>query len=576
MSVRTAVFVRRQRTKNASTGFGAYRFGKVRVAVIEFASRSLAVTRARVRDIPARWFWIGVCTISAALAAVLAVYLDTWPPHEDEALAVFVARGSLPHVLHTVIAERGGAPLHFVLVWAVVHLGGGLAAVRAISVVFAVASVPAIAVLGARLADRLVGLVAAILASGSWVLLFHGIYGRMYSLFLFTSALSFIAMIDALERGGRRRFALWGVALLATLASHPYAGLVLAAQGLYVVLRGKRRRAAISTLAIVAVCAAPFWWADAVLRRRFDVGLGGGGTRLGSPNAVARYFWWVSGDFSAGHHGWSAPVLVIAAAGFVLIAVRRRRSALLTACTVLVPTLAFLAARLHSTTSPEARHLIFALPFFSTMLAVPFVDLARARPPATAALAAATLLTLVFGEVRWAHRKTPALFDGDPHAQVQARTEAADWLAARSLPSDILFGYEPLYLEAWDRDRAVSPHAIPRADPTLLADALYGLRRPLGHGVWVFDASDTTNLWRRSTIRYAVPRPAKDFEARAFGPYLVIRSRSALDTPEHFLSATARVMELGRTLKIGDADVNLGAVRGAATQLRLHPVRSRY
>jgi hypothetical protein len=35
-------------------------------------------------------------------------------------------------------------------------------------------------------------------------------------------------------------------------------------------------------------------------------------------------------------------------------------------------------------------------------------------------------------------------------------------------------------------------------------------------------------------------------------------------------------MELGRTLKIGDADVNLGAVRGAATQLRRHPIRNRY
>jgi hypothetical protein len=543
--------------------------------VIEFASRSLAYTRTRVRDIPVRWFWAGVGAVAAGLATVLAVYLDTWPPHEDEALAIFVARGSLPHVLHTVIAERGGAPLHFVLTWAVVHLGGGLTALRAVSLAFAVASVPAIAALGARLADRLVGLVAAVFACGSWVLLFHGIYGRMYSLFLFTSAVSFVAMLDALERGGRRRVALWGVALLATLASHPYAAFVLAAQALYVILRGERRRAAVTTVVVVAVSATPFWWGDLVLRRRFDVGVGGGGDRLGSPSAVAHYFWWVSGDFSAGHH-WAAPVLVLAATGFALVAARRRRSALLSACIVLVPAIAFLTAKLHSTTSPEARHLIFALPFFSTMLAVPLVDLGRVRPPATAAVAVAAVLTLVFGEVRWAHRKTPALFDGDPPAQAQARTQAADWLAARSLPGDILFGYEPLYLEAWDHDRAVSPHAVPRADPTLLADALQGLPRPLGHGVWVFDASDTTNVWRRSTIHYGVPQPASQFEARTFGPYLVIRSRSALDTPEHFLTVTARVMELGRTLKIGDADVNLGAVRGAATQLRRHPIRNRY
>jgi hypothetical protein len=133
--------------------------------VIELASRSLALTRARTRDISARWFWASVALTAAGLAGALAVYLNTWPPHEDEALAVFVARGSLPHVLHTVIADRGGAPLHFVLVWAVVHAGGGLTAVRAVSLILAVGAVPAIAVLGARLVDRATGLVAALLAS---------------------------------------------------------------------------------------------------------------------------------------------------------------------------------------------------------------------------------------------------------------------------------------------------------------------------------------------------------------------------------------------------------------------------
>jgi Dolichyl-phosphate-mannose-protein mannosyltransferase len=536
--------------------------------VIEFASRSLAFTRTRARDIPARWFRVGVALTAATLASVLAVYLNTWPPHEDEALAIFVARGSLPHVVHTVIADRGGAPLHFILVWAVVHMGGGLTAVRAISLVLAVASVPAIAVLGARLVDRLTGLVAALLASGTWMLLFHGVYGRMYSLFLFTSTLSFIALLAALERGGRRRFVLWGIAALATLASHPYAVLVLAAQGVYVVLCGERRRAALTALTVVGLCAAPFWWADLVLRRRFDVGVGGGGARLGSPSSVAHYFWWVSGDFAAGHREWSTPVLVIAAAGFILIAARRRRSALLIACVVLVPAIAFVAARLHSTASPEARHLIFALPFFSTMLAAPLVRLGRIRPPATAAIAFAAVGVLLVGEVLWADRKTPELFDGDTPTKAQARTQAAEWLTARSRPDDVLFGFEPIYLAAWDRDRALSKYALPRADATLLASALRALPRPLGHGVWVFDADDTTNVWRRPSIRYAVPDPPREFEARTFGPYLVIRSRSALLTPARYLTVSARVMELGRSLRIGDADVNFGAIRGAAAKMR--------
>ena len=141
------------------------------------------------------------------------------------------------------------------------HLGGGLTVLRLVSLVFAVASVPLIALLGARLADRATGLVAAILACGTWVLLFQGIYGRMYSLFLFTSLLSFVALLSALDLGTKKRFALWGLALLAMLASHPYAALVVAGQGLFVLLRRTRVRAALMTFASVAVVGIPFWWA---------------------------------------------------------------------------------------------------------------------------------------------------------------------------------------------------------------------------------------------------------------------------------------------------------------------------
>src|SRR5437868_11108357 len=148
-------------------------------------------------------FWVATMAVTAAVAAVLAWFLRTWPPHEDEGLALFVGRGSLGHVLHTVIAQRGGAPLHFLLAWAVVHLGGGLTALRAVSLFFAVASVPAMAGLGARLTDRVTGVVGAVLASWTWVLLFQGVFGRMYSLFLFTSTLSFLALVVALDRGGR-------------------------------------------------------------------------------------------------------------------------------------------------------------------------------------------------------------------------------------------------------------------------------------------------------------------------------------------------------------------------------------
>jgi hypothetical protein len=498
----------------------------------------------------------GVLTV--AVAAALLWLVDLWPPHEDEALALFVGRGSLGDVLHTVIADRGGAPLHFMLAWAVVHAGGGLTALRLVSVAFAVASVPLMAMLGARLADRATGVLAAAFASASWVFLFHGVFARMYSLFLFASLLSFLALLA-------RRYVLWGLALLLVLASHPYAVLVVGAQVLFVLLCARDRRA-FATLGVVAVTGFPFWWADLVLRNRFDVGVGGGGNRLGSPASVLRYLWSVAGDFSSHAHVWAAFLVVLAAIGAVLLVRQNRTAAVLTGCVIIVPALAFTLATLRSTTSPEARHLIFALPFYSVLLALPLTTIAR-RGSAFVAVAAAAAVVIVVGNVRWAHAKTPELFDGDPAGETRARDAAAAWLASTSRPDDVLLGYEPVFLRAWEQNRSFSEIVLPRADPALFAKALKDIHGSLGRGIWVFDASDTTNAKERPTIAFVLPQPHAQFEGRVYGPYLVIRTRQPLRTRARYVAVAKRVLKVGRALEINDADVNLHTILQAESRL---------
>ena len=143
------------------------------------------------------------------------------------------------------------------------------------------------------------------------------------------------------------------------------------------------------------------------------------------------------------------------------------------------------------------------------------------------------LLAIVVGEVAWAYDKTPQLFTGDPPERTAARDAAAEWLVATSRPDDIFFGYEPVYLRAWESDRSLADIVIPRADAKLAASRLNGLPRPLGRGVWVFDAYDTNNCpcARRLTIGERLPFPSEDFEARAFGPYLIVRTREPTQTP---------------------------------------------
>ena len=503
-------------------------------------------------------FRVATGALTAAVAGLLVWLVPRWPPHEDETLALFVGRGSVGDVLHTVITERGGAPLHFLLAWAVAHAGGGLTALRLVSVAFAVASVPLMALLGARLTDRATGVLAAALASASWVFLFQGVFGRMYSLFLFTSLLSFLALLA-------RRYVLWGLALLLVLASHPYAVLVVAAEALYVLLCARDRRA-FATLGVVAVAGIPFWWADVVLRNRFDVGVGGGGGRLGSPFSVLRYLWSVAGDFSSHAHVWAVFAVLLAVVGAVLLARRNRRGAVLTACVFIVPALAFTVATLHSRTSPETRHLIFALPFFSVLLALPLTTLGR-RGTGLAVVAAATAAVIVVGDVRWAHAKTPELFDGVPAGEGRARDAAATWLATTSRPDDILLGYEPVFLRAWEQNRSFSDNVLPRADPRLFAEALEAIHGPLGRGVWVFDASATTNAQQRPTIALVLPKPRSEFEGRVFGPYLVIRTRKPLRTRTNYVAVAKRVMNVGQSLEVNDADVNLHTILLAESRL---------
>jgi hypothetical protein len=530
------------------------------------------IERPRAVELRISALWTGVALCLAGAAAFLFSRLTAWAPHEDETLALFVGRRGFSDLLEVVHGERGGAPLHFLVASVVAHSGGGVTALRAASALFALASLPLIALLSCRLADRAVAIVATALAAGSWMFLFHGIYGRMYSLFLFTSVLSFLALLRALERGGAGRWGLWGLAVLAAVATHPYGVLVLASQAVYVLLARVRVREAILAFAAVGVLGTPFWLSDLVLAGRFEVGVGGGGEKLGGPWPVLRYLFHVAGDFTVGWWPLTVGAIAIATGGFVLLRRRRRESALLVAAVIVTPTLAFLLARLGSAASPESRHLIFILPFFSTLVAVPLVEASRRWPSLRIALPTLGVAGLLACEVGWAYSKTPQIFEPEPTVRAAARVEAASWLARTSHPDDIFFGYEPIYLGAWERDHAVARIVIPRADPKLAAGRLEELDRPLGRGVWVFDASDTNNCpcARSLAIERLVPRFEGPYEARVFGPFLVIRSSTPTRTMRAYLAQAAQVMIVGKSLFVGDADVNFVTVRQAAARLGYH------
>ncbi len=504
-------------------------------------------------------FAFGVAGIALGAAAFFLARLTAWPPHEDETLALFTGRGSLIGTIKHVTRERGGAPLHFLLAWGVAHAGFGWRALRFVSAILAVASIPAMALLGRRLTDARTALLGTTLAAGSWLFLFYGTFGRMYSLFLFTTVLAALALLRAADRGRARDWALWGVAILAAVASHPYGALVVAAHGLFVLLAHRERlRAAIVAFGAVLVAGIPFWLTDLTLAGRFDVGVGGGGRQLGGPSAVANFAWQVAGDFSSGRRWLLILILCLAAIGAVSVPWETLALALSLAA---VPAIAFLGARLHTAAAPQTRHLIFVLPLFSLLVAAGIVRIVR-RLPALAVVAVATLLV---AEVGWTWHRTPELLKGEPPARVTARNQASAWLASTARPDDVLFGYEPIYLGAWERNRSFSTTVVPRAD-AVLAYRVLKRSAPLGRGVFILDGSDSHNRAPAMTIALRSPQPAAAFVVRRFGPFLVVRTRDATQTPQRFLALAEATERLGRELGLDDSVINLDIV--LATQRR--------
>jgi hypothetical protein len=525
------------------------------------------------RELDRRLFVAGVSACTLGVGAFLLVQLSGWPPHEDETLPLFVGRQSLGTLFDTVLGQRGGAPLHFLLAWLVAHAGGGLMTMRFLSALFATASLPAIAALGNRLAGRGPALAATVLAAGSWLLLFHGIYARMYSLFLFLATLSYLALLRALDRGGTRAWVSWVVVLVLAIAAHPYGALVLGSQGLYVLLTRQRIRSALPAFAAVLLLAIPLWKSSLVLASRFDVGVGGGGGKLRTPREVIDYLWRVAGDASSGYTAILIVVLAVAAIGLARLGLEQPRSGLLSACVVLTPTLFFLVGRFGGNSAPESRHLIFVLPFLALAATTGIFFVARVAGPQAGWVAALLVLALVPTEVAWGWHKTPALFKRENQVRVVARRHAADWLAATSRPDDVLFAYEPLYLAAWERARStVSRTVVPRADARLALETLTEARKPLGRGVWVFDAGDNNNYVKRTRIELRLPFPRSEFEGRVYGPYLVIRTRRPTVTVAHYLDAARKVELIGKSLAMGDADINYATIRRAQARL---VVRSR-
>jgi hypothetical protein len=365
------------------------------------------------------------------------------PIYEDEALAGLIAAQSLPDVVEIVMVDRGGAPLHFLLAHFALALEPSVIALRAVSVIFALAAIVLCYDLGRRLDGRLAGVIAALVAATSELLGIYGSFGRMYALFAFAAALAADLFVRALiERTGRAA-ALAAAAAVLLPASHPY-GIIPLAAGAAVALvlwRGRPLRPALPAL-LLGLGVIPFLVADVRLVDRFSVGLTGEAiARRGTLELSAETL----RAFAGGSGVAFFLFLALAMTGLAILTRRLPTFAAFAGVALAAPVVLLLVARAGDGPGPlSPRYFIFLLPVWAGLIgtAVAWVYSVLRPVPARAAVAAVSVLALL----------APKDVVSDPRALPAATRDAvrapASWIRTRVEDRDVLLPYSPVYLAA--------------------------------------------------------------------------------------------------------------------------------
>ena len=440
--------------------------------------------------------------------------------------------------------DRGGAPLHFVLAHVAFAFDSSPEALRWLSVVFALATIPLCFDLARRLAGPVAGATAAIVASASAVLALYGTVGRMYALFAFVSALSADLFARALQVRTPRAALAAALAAVLLPAVHPYGAIVVAAEAVVAlaVWRGRPLRPALPVLA-VGLLLLPFAIADLRLADRFTVGVGGDES-LAAPGDAWSQLNRALQSF-AGGHGWTYAVFLVLGIAGTLVLLRTRTAFASFGLLVLVaPPLLFVLLRTGSVMGLSPRHLVFALPLWAAAIGAGVAWLTRSFRPALAVACVAVVATVAVlsppGGVR-DPRDWPNVVLGGGSGEIATGSRErlaapADWLRGTVAEDDLLFPFSSVFLAGLPATGAAV--SLPYSQTTLLERAVDRLDGPPGAvtvAVPVGEAAVDEAALRADL--------GSGFDVRVFPGWLLVRAKGPFERPAGALAATAVVLE---------------------------------
>lgn len=154
----------------------------------------------------------------------------------DEIFSASMAQGPLLDFLRYVRHGEGNMILYYAILRFWACLGQSEFAVRSLSVVFGVATVPALYLVGARAFGRCVGTLAALLLAINGFHIEYSQDARAYTLLVFLVTLSSLFFIKSVRHGSRRNWIFYIVTSALAIYAHMFAVFVLAAHWVFVLL----------------------------------------------------------------------------------------------------------------------------------------------------------------------------------------------------------------------------------------------------------------------------------------------------------------------------------------------------
>ena len=224
---------------------------------------------------------IGAILLLALLLRVPS--LGTRSLDEDEIFSAIAAHQHLPGFLWIVSHSEANMILYYILLRTWIHLGQSEFVIRSLSVIFALATLPALYSMGTRAFGRKVGSLGALLLAINGFHIRFAQDARAYSLLVFLITLSSLLFLQSVREGSRRNWICYIMASALAIYAHLFAVFVLVAHWVFVLFLPRRQapwRRLVPSTAAIAYLAVPM--------ELFVMFRGGGGQLAWVPRTTAR------------------------------------------------------------------------------------------------------------------------------------------------------------------------------------------------------------------------------------------------------------------------------------------------